>query len=93
MLAYFYKGEFVGMWQDQSSQPGWVDQTAIALGHQKADVEVYFCDPMPNNQSFYFNEDRELVLGEKSTMEIDGEMQTVMNWADPIPLQRFFPAP
>lgn len=94
MLAYFHKGEFFGMWQDQSSMGvAWVEQTTQALGHRKEDVEVYHCPALANSQSFFFDENKHLVMGEKVTQTVEGEDHFVMHWKDPLPLERFYPAP
>lgn len=91
MLAWFYKGEFFGMWQDQSHEDKWVERTAISLGHKINDVEVYRCPALRNDESHYFDEQKRLVLGSKSTVVVDGQPQTVFEWGAPQELERFYP--
>jgi hypothetical protein len=68
MLAYFYKGVFIGMWQDQRDNKDWLPTTIKALGHDKKDVEVYDCPPIKTNTPYYFDENKKLVVQESVTI-------------------------
>ena len=91
MLAYFHKGIFVAFWQNQMDQQGWFESTVAAMGHRPQDVEVFLCDAMRNDQSFYFDDQRRLVVGHKTPVEIEGDTVLVNAWNDPVELQKVFP--
>lgn len=81
MIAYFYKGKFFGTWQDQQNESEWLKRTARALGHNLNDVEArHFGLSLRNDQSFIFNEDKDIVLINreevKETVDVEEEVET-----------------
>jgi hypothetical protein len=88
MLAYFYQGNHVGIWQDQSSDPTWVQRTAGSLGHSLAQVEVYRCPAVRSDTAYFFDEQKRLVT-QKEIIEVEG--QRVFLWNEPITLEKFYP--
>jgi hypothetical protein len=88
MLAYFYKGHHVGIWQDQSNDPTWVERTAGSLGHNIKDVEVFHCPAVRSDTPYFFDENKCLVT-QKEIVDFEGKK--VVIWNTPIILEKFYP--
>jgi len=96
MFAWFYEGKFQTFRQDQRME-NYVEVTAQALGQNPAHVEIFIAPPIRNDQSYYFNDEKKLVLGVKREETVgEGEQAkviTVTDWGEPIELVKFFPKP
>lgn len=90
MFAYFYKDKFFAFWQDQELEVRWVERTTQALGHDMKDVIVRKFPQIRNDQSHFFDKDKNLILLERVTEEIDGEKVEVNRPGSPIPGKLIF---
>lgn len=77
MFAVFNNNKFVNFWLNGNDQE-WLNLTIASQGWKSEDVVVVFFEKVPSPvESYFFNEQKEIVILVTSQTEVNGEMKSV----------------